>query len=45
MLSFMRAKDCVNLNIFTVALFIVCQTTQCIVLAVQCFYARGNKDP
>ena len=31
----MSAKDCVNLNIFTLALFLVCQTTQCIVLIVQ----------
>ena len=29
-LSFMSAKDRVNLNIFTVALFIVWQVTQCI---------------
>ena len=37
----MRAKDRVNLNICTAALFIVCQTMQCIVLAVQCFYLTG----
>ena len=43
--EFMSAKDCLNLIIFTVALFIVCQTTQCIVLAVQGSYLRGNKDP
>ena len=41
-LFFMRAK---NLIIFTLALFIVRPTTQCILLAVQCFYLRGNKDP
>ena len=34
-----------NLNIHIVALFIVCQTTQCIVLTVQRFYLRENKDP
>ena len=44
-LSFMSEKDCVNWNIFTIALFIVCQITQCIVLTVQCFYLRRNKGP
>ena len=42
-LSFMSAKNCVHLNIFTVALFIICQATQCIVLSVQHFYLRRNK--
>ena len=42
-LSFMRAKDRVNLNIFTVALFTVSQMMQCILLTVQCFYLRRNK--
>ena len=37
----MRVKDRVNLIIFTVAFFILPQTTQCIVLAVQCFYLTG----
>ena len=41
----MKAKDRVNLIIFTEALFIVYQTTQCIALAAPCFYLRGNKDP
>ena len=41
----MSAKDRVKLNIFTVALFVVCQTTQCIVLTVQYFCFRGNKVP
>ena len=36
---------CVNLNIFTVALFIVCHMTQCIVLTMQFFYLRRNKGP
>ena len=31
--------------IFTLALFIVSQAMQCIVLAVQCFDLQGNKDP
>lgn len=31
----MRAKDRINLNIFVVALFIVCQMTQCIALFVK----------
>ena len=44
-LSLMSAKDRVNLNIFTTALFIVCQTTQCIVLAVPYFYLRRNEGP
>ena len=44
-LLFMRVKDRVNLIIFTVALLIVRQPTQCIVFAVQCFCLRGNKDP
>ena len=44
-LLFMRVKDRVNLIIFTVALFIERQPTQCIVFAVQCFCLRGNKDP
>ena len=43
-LFFMRAEDCVNLIILTVALFMVSQTMQCIALTVQCFYLRGNKD-
>ena len=42
-LSFMSAKDCANLYIFTVALFIVCQMTQCIVLKVLCLYLRRSK--
>ena len=42
-LSFVSAKDRVNWNIFTLALLIVCQLTQCIVLIVQCFYLRRNK--
>ena len=40
----MSTKDCGSLNVFTVALFIVCHVTQCIVLPVQCFYLSGNKD-
>ena len=44
-LFFMRAKNRANSIIFTLALFIVRPTTQCILLAVQCFYLRGNKDP
>ena len=44
-LSLMSAKDRLNLNILTVALFIVCQTVQCIVLTVEGFYLRENKDP
>ena len=41
----MSAKDRGNLNVFTVALFIVCHVTQCTMhLAVQCFYLSGNKD-
>ena len=44
-LSLMSAKDRGNLNVFTVALFIVCHVTQCTIhLAVQCFYMSGNKD-
>ena len=41
----MRVKDRVNLIIFTLALFIVSQSMQFIVLAVQCFDLQGNKDP
>ena len=41
----MNAKGRVNLNIFTLALFIVCQMTQCILLKSQCFYLRRNKGP
>ena len=41
----MSAKDRANLNVFTVALFLVCQPMQFIVLTVQCFYLRGKKDP
>ena len=41
----MSAKDRSNLYIFTVALFIVCQMKQCIVLKVQCFYLRRSKGP
>ena len=41
----MSAKGCANLFIFTVALFIVCQMTQCIALKVQCFYLRRSKGP
>ena len=44
-LSFILAKDCVNLNIFTVVLLIVCQMTKYIVLTVQCFYLQKNKGP
>ena len=44
-LSFMSAKDRANLNLFTVALFIICQATQHIVLSVQYFYLRRNKGP
>ena len=44
-LFFVSAKDPVNLNIFTVALLIVCQMTQCMVLTVKCFYLRRNKGP
>ena len=43
--SFIRAKDRPNLNIFTVALIIVCQMTQCIVLKVQSFYVRRSICP
>ena len=43
-LSLVRAKDRVNLNIFTVALFKVCYMMHCIVLTVQFFYLRRNKD-
>ena len=42
-LSFMGAKDRANLYIFKVALFTVCQMTQCIVLKVQCFHLRRKK--
>ena len=41
-LFFLNAKDRVNFNIFTVALFIVRQTTQYIALAVQCFHLKGS---
>ena len=44
-LSFMSAKDRVNLNIFSVTLFILWQRNQCIVLTVQCFYLWRNKAP
>ena len=44
-LSFMCAKDRANLYIFTVALLIVCQMKQCIVLKVLCFYLRRSKVP
>ena len=40
--SYMSAKDCANLYIFTVSLFIVCQMKQCIVLKVQCLYLRRS---
>ena len=43
--SFIRAKVRPNLNIFTVALIIVCQMTQCIVLKVQSFYVRRSICP
>ena len=43
--SFMRAKDRADLCIFTVALFIVCQMMQCILLKVQCFYLRRSICP
>ena len=43
--SFIRAKDRANLNIFTVALIIVCQMTQCIVLNVQSIYVRRSICP
>ena len=39
----MSAKDRANLNIFTAALFIVCQMKQCILLKVLCFYPRRSK--
>ena len=39
----MSAKDRANLYIFTVALFIVCHMTQCIVLKVHFFYLRRGK--
>ena len=42
-LSFRIAKDCINLNIFTLALFTVCQRTHCTALTTQCFYLRKNK--
>ena len=42
-LFIMGTKDCVNLNILVVTLFTICQTPQCIALAVQCFYLRKNK--
>ena len=41
----MSAKDCANLYIFTVSLFIVCQMKQCIVLKVQCLYLQRSKCP
>ena len=43
-LSFVSAKDCTNLYIFTAALFTVCQMTHCIALNVQCFNLRRSKD-
>ena len=39
-LSFMSVRDPVTLNIFTVGLFIVSQTSQYIVLTVECFCLR-----
>lgn len=42
-LLFMSAKDRVNLIIFAVTLFMVCQMKQPIVLAVQCFIWRETK--
>ena len=44
-LFFMSATDSVDLNIFTVALFIVCRMTLCIVLTAQCSYLQRNKYP
>ena len=41
----MTAKDRANLYYFTIALFIVCQMKQCLVLKVLCFYLRRNKGP
>ena len=32
-------------NIFTVALFIACQMTQCVALKMQCFRLQRNKGP
>ena len=37
--------EIILLRSFTVALFIVCQMKQCIVLKVLCFYLRGSKGP
>ena len=44
-LSFMSAKERANLYIFTVALFIVCQMKQCIVLKALYFYLQRSKGP
>ena len=41
----MSAKDRAHLYTFTVALSIVYQMTQCIVLKVICFYVRRSKGP
>ena len=41
----MTAKDRANLYIFIVALFMVCQMMQCIVLKVHCFYFGRSKGP
>ena len=41
----MRSKDRANLYIFKVALFIVCQMMQVIVLKVQCFYFWRRERP
>ena len=39
----MSAKDRVNLYIFTVALFLVCQTTQCIIFDFAMFVSVVQK--
>ena len=41
----MSAKDRAHLYTFKVALSIVYQMTQCIVLKVICFYVRRSKGP
>ena len=41
----MSAKECANLYNFTVALFIVCQMRQYIVLKVLYFYLQRSKGP
>ena len=41
----MSSKDCVNLNIFAVALLVVWLTSQCIVLTGQCFCLWRSKGP